>query len=444
MPSTTSYSTSIHLIIKKNNAKMANLSPLGAQLAALPSFRNMLESVTADAYSESNSNGFINLGAAENFLMLDTISNYANRHLATTANDFSYGSGPWGSPKLRHLMARHINKRFHPVIQVQPSELLFANGCTSLCEMLGFTIASPDEGILLSRPIYQAFQIDFGTKARVKCIYTSFAGSNQFAPAAAEDYERTLDEAETQGTKIRALLLCHPHNPLGQSYPQETIKAIMQLCQRRRIHLIMDEIYALSVYPNPDDADAVPFTSSLAFDSSAYISPERLHLLYGFSKDFAAGGLRLGCLYTRNRELMAALSACTQFHWSGAGNERIAEAILEDEEFLDGFFEASARGLGERNRLVRGLLDEKGVRYHRGANAGFFLWVDFRPYLDVTGKEGVEAEEALAKRFMDNKVSLTPGLSMSAEEPGWFRIVFTRSEEEMRLAMKRLFDACGI
>ncbi|GAB7363800.1 hypothetical protein MBLNU230_g4367t1 [Neophaeotheca triangularis] len=423
---------------------MSNLSPLGAELAALPSFRNMLESVTADAYSESNPNGFVNLGAAENFLMLDTMSGFVNQHLSTTANDFSYGSGPWGSAKLRALMAKHINKRFHPVEEVHASNLIFANGVTSLCEMLGFVIATPGDGILLSRPIYQAFQIDFGTKARVKCVYASFQGTDQFAPSAAQHYERTLEEAEAHGTRIRALLLCHPHNPLGQSYPRETIIEVMKLCERRKIHLFMDEIYALSVYKVASEPTATPFTSSLAFPSGDYISPERLHLLYGLSKDFAAGGLRLGCLYTRNAELMAAMSACTQFHWSGAGNERIAEAVLGDDEFLDGFFATSAERLGERNALVRSLLDDKGIGYHRGANAGFFLWVDLRPYLGVTGKEDKEAEEVLMQRFMDNKLALTPGLSMSAEEPGWFRIVFTRSEEEMRLAMQRLFRACGI
>lgn len=46
------------------------------------------------------------------------------------------------------------------------NDIIFANGVTALCEMLGFSIAEPGDGILMSRPIYQAFQSDFGTKAQ--------------------------------------------------------------------------------------------------------------------------------------------------------------------------------------------------------------------------------------------------------------------------------------
>ena len=83
-----------------------------------------------------------------------------------TWKDFSYGEGPWGSPRLRKAMARYINRLFNPSLSVDHSNLIFANGVTSLCEMLGFTICDPGDVILLSRPIYQAFKMDFGMQAQ--------------------------------------------------------------------------------------------------------------------------------------------------------------------------------------------------------------------------------------------------------------------------------------
>ena len=65
-------------------------------------------------------------------------------------------------------MARFINKNFGVLHPVVPERLHLANGVTSLCEMLGFTVADPGDGILLGKPIYQAFQVDFSTKA--KCV----------------------------------------------------------------------------------------------------------------------------------------------------------------------------------------------------------------------------------------------------------------------------------
>ena len=63
-------------------------------------------------------------------------------------------------------MAKHINRHFKPHTPIDANRLLFANGVTSLCEMLGFTICDPGDFVLLSMPIYQAFKADLGSKAR--------------------------------------------------------------------------------------------------------------------------------------------------------------------------------------------------------------------------------------------------------------------------------------
>jgi 1-aminocyclopropane-1-carboxylate synthase len=58
----------------------------------------------------------------------------------------------------------------------------------------------------------------------------------------------------------------------------------MRLCQRYQIHLISDEIYALSVWDNPDFPTAVKFTSVSSIDLSDIIDPELVHVLWGMSK----------------------------------------------------------------------------------------------------------------------------------------------------------------
>lgn len=57
----------------------------------------------------------------------------------------------------------------------------------------------------------------------------------------------------------------------------------MALCQKHKIHLISDEVYALSIFDSKD-SNAVPFTSVLAIDSTNLLRPEYLHVLYGMSK----------------------------------------------------------------------------------------------------------------------------------------------------------------
>lgn len=86
-------------------------------------------------------------------------------------------------------------------------------------------------------------------------------------------------------------------------------------------------------------------------------------------------------------------------------------------------------------------------RYSRGANAGFFLWADFRPFLnpkivEVEGRE--QAEMELAERLQAQKVYLTPGQSQFAAEAGFFRIVFSHDEETLVEGFARIRKALGV
>lgn len=58
----------------------------------------------------------------------------------------------------------------------------------------------------------------------------------------------------------------------------------MKFCQRHKIHLISDEIYALSVWQNPEAPDAVTFESVLSIDTTGIIDPGLVHVLWGMSK----------------------------------------------------------------------------------------------------------------------------------------------------------------
>ena len=63
-------------------------------------------------------------------------------------------------------MARFMNRNFNVLHPVDPEHLIFANGVTSIMNLLAFVIADAGDAVLLPRPIYQAFQVDFGAEAK--------------------------------------------------------------------------------------------------------------------------------------------------------------------------------------------------------------------------------------------------------------------------------------
>lgn len=69
----------------------------------------------------------------------------------------------------------------------------------------------------------------------------------------------------------------------GRTYPSATLQALMSFCEKNKIHLISDEVYALSTY-NMGSEDELGFTSVLSINPCELIDENRLHVLYGMSK----------------------------------------------------------------------------------------------------------------------------------------------------------------
>jgi 1-aminocyclopropane-1-carboxylate synthase len=239
-------------------------------------------------------------------------------------------------------------------------------------------------------------------------------------------------------------LICNPHNPLGRCYSKEALIGYMKLCKKYSIHLLVDEIYALSVYGSPDESKAEPFVSVLSIsDRNTYIDKEYFHLFYGFSKDLASGGLRLGCLWSQNRELISALSPLALLAWISNICENIGIAMLEDIAWMDSFIQQNQKNLRERAAFAKSLLDSYQIPYAKGATAGFFLWIDLRKFLGHGDESKVtwEDERLFRKKILEQKVFLTHGETLKSEYPGFFRFCFVKDEPEVSLGLKRLKEA---
>lgn len=433
------------MVIKENPTMVSQsvLGERGAALAAAPSIRDLFKSILKHPYDPDRApDGFINIGTAENYVMLEEVKKFIDEHrVELSEKNLTYGEGPWGTERFRKAMAKYLKKYSNAVDDIDPDDIILANGLSSIMHMFGQSIFDPGDGIMLTQPCYSAFSIDFGTIAQVQGVYVPFHGVDQFSTDALAKYEAAYEKAVEDGIKVRALMLCNPHNPLGQCYPKDTIIELMKFCDKRQLHLISDEVYTNSVYDIPDKA-ALPFTSALSFDSSKYISPDYLHMMYGMSKDLGGGGLRMGVAYIRSKELMRAMSAFAQFHWSGAPSEVVGTMMLEDEKWLEEYFNLNRQRLADGNKLCRKLLDDAGINYSHGSNAGFFMWMDLRPFLPK--KEANESEwgpeQRLSKSMMDNKVFVTPGEGQHADEPGFFRIIFSQDERVLKTGIKRMVE----
>lgn len=84
--------------------------------------------------------------------------------------------------------------------------------------MVAWGVTDAGEGVLLSRPAYSGFEPDLLTRSGTVPVFVDLEGEEFFGSGALGKHEEALKRAEEKGIKIRALLLCNPHNPLGKAY----------------------------------------------------------------------------------------------------------------------------------------------------------------------------------------------------------------------------------
>ncbi|GAP84010.1 putative classes I and II family [Rosellinia necatrix] len=387
-----------------------------------------------------NPQGMVSFDNAENWLMHSDLTRFINK-LNFDESCCAYGEGYTGTLRLRAAMANHINNHFEPAHRIDAEEITFAAGVTDLNEACALVTCNPDadEAIMLGRPVYGAFSRDLCMRTGVGLEYVPVGDTDQFSPACVAAFDAGYEAAKSRGKTVRALIICNPHNPLGQCYPRETLVGLLQLCARKGIHLISDEIYALSVY-NRNDRKCEVFTSIRSIDFSGIIDPRQVHVLYGMSKDFGAGGMRLGCVISQNREFTDAVRSRCRFASPSQFSMEIAASLLEDQDYIRSFLEESHARLLQNRLLAESLLSRAGIDFHDKGNAGLFIWLDLNPFLPITetNGDGWSAQRLLSERLEQAGVSMSTGESYRAPEPGRFRLVFSLDEASLREGIRRI------
>lgn len=112
-------------------------------------------------------------------------------------------------------MASHINTHFYPIMPITSDNLFTTCSVTAAQNMLSFGIGDTGEAILVSPPIYGRFEMDYGNVARMKVLYAKMKDTDPFELAVVDRLEEALINATWAGTRVRALLISNPINPLG-------------------------------------------------------------------------------------------------------------------------------------------------------------------------------------------------------------------------------------
>ena len=190
--------------------------------------------------------------------------------------------------------------------------IITTGGSEALLFAMGSTMDFGDE-VIIPEPFYANYN-GFSTASGVKVVPVISSIDTGFSLPPIADFERLITP------KTKAILICNPGNPTGYLYSKQEITQLAELVKKYDLFLIADEVYREFTY----DGDVHYSVMNIPG------LEENAIMIDSVSKRYSMCGARIGCIVSKNKELMATAMKFAQARLSPPTFEQIAsEAALD-------------------------------------------------------------------------------------------------------------------
>lgn len=196
-------------------------------------------------------------------------------------------------------------------ISYERENVLITNGGSEALLFSFMALCDPGDEILIPEPFYANYNA-FASCVNVKIIpITTKAEEGFHLPPKAEI-------AKLLTPKTKAILVSNPGNPTGVIYTTDEMEMLADLALDNDMFIVADEVYREFVY------DGLDYTS---FGNIKKIE-DRVIIIDSVSKRFSACGARIGCITSKNMDLMAQVMKLAQGRLCVPTLEQVGAAAL--------------------------------------------------------------------------------------------------------------------
>jgi len=303
---------------------------------------------------------------------------------------------------------------------VTVDDVYLGNGASELIAMAMSALLNDGDEVLIPTP-------DFP-------LYTAVVGLSGGRPVhyvcdEAAGWLPDIDDIRSKITdRTRAIIVCNPNNPTGALYPDDLLRAIVELARQHQLVVFADEIYDKTLY----DGHTHTSLSSLA-DDVFFVT------FNGLSKNYRACGYRAGWMvvsgekrhardYIEGLNMLASLRLC-----SNTPGQLAIQTALGGYQSIKDLVAPTGRLCRQRDLAYELLSRIPGVSVVK-PKAALYMFPRLDPKIYPITDDQQFAYELLA----DEKVLIVQGTGFNWIAHDHFRVVFLPNSDDLAEAIGRI------
>lgn len=281
--------------------------------------------------------------------------------------------------------------------EIKPEWLVKTPGVVFALAMAVKAYTNPGDSVLIQQPVYYPFSEVIEDNGRVVVSSDLYLGEDNRYHIDFEDFEKKIED-----NRIGLFLMCNPHNPSGRVFTKEELTRLGDICLKRNVIVVSDEIHNdfvfkgehnvfASVRKEYEDICIVCTSASKTFNlasmliSNIFIPNQKLRRLFRHEVD-AAGISQLSVL--------GLVATQTAYEKGDEWYDKMLSYVKENIEFVKEYVKENLPGVnvidGEGTYLV--WLDFKGTgllqkELDRRIIYEAKLWLDSGKIFGKTGEE---------------------------------------------------------
>jgi len=314
-----------------------------------------------------------------------------------------------GIPELKKAIIRYTEENYGR--KVAPENVMASSGAKQAIMVALQAILNPQEEVIFPAPYW----VSYPDMVRL-CQGIP-------VPVLPEDgsfYPRIEDIEQRVGSYTKAIIINSPNNPTGAMYSPEFIRDVVELCEKRDIYLIMDDIYHRLVFDNKKAVNVYDYATDMSENS-------KIILINGVSKLYAMTGFRIGWAIA-NKKLTEVMSNI-QGHQTSGPSVVLQKAAVGALNGIQSGIESLRMTLeNNRNILIDQLKSFDGVHV-TVPDGTFYCFADFSAY----EKDSLKLSNMLIDKV---QVLTVPGMAFGLD--GYLRLSYCGGIKDITEGIERM------